>query len=175
MADQDQRNTHFSKAMACAGYCRAVLDAIGKVEDQDTNRLTALNLARRALRTAGDDSMALACIAHVLGYFNEDIKDALAILARSIAVNPNSFWGWRWSGFAHLYDGQPEVAIKYFQTSLRLSPLGPQWAQTTGIGIGHMFCWRLETAMSFRKRCGAEGVGFELTINADGLGASQYD
>jgi len=60
--------------MACAGYCRAFLDAIGKVEDQETNRHIALDLARRALRTAGDDSMALACIAHVLGYFNEDIN-----------------------------------------------------------------------------------------------------
>jgi adenylate cyclase len=152
----------FSKAMACAGYCRAVLDAIGKVEDQDTNRLIALILARRALRTAGDDSMALACIAHVLGYFNEDIKDALAILARSIAVNPNSFWGWRWSGFAHLYDGQPEVAIKHFETSLRLSPLGPRWPQTTGIGVGHMFCGRLETAASFLQVALQENPSYPL-------------
>ena len=125
-----ERDPNFGKAMACAGYCHAVLDAIGKVETPEADRRIALDLARRALRTAGDDSMALACIAHVLGYFNEDIKDALAILARSIAVNPNSFWGWRWSGFAHLYNGEPEIAIKHFETSLRLSPLGPRWTQT---------------------------------------------
>ena len=156
------RDPNFGKAMACAGYCRAVLDAIGKVEDQEANRRTALDLARRALRTAGDDAMALACIAHVLGYFNEDIKDALAILARSIAVNPNSFWGWRWSGFAHLYNGQPEVAIQHFETSLRLSPLGPQWAETTGIGIGHMFCGRLETAASFLQLALQENPTYPL-------------
>jgi adenylate cyclase len=155
-----ERDPNFGKAMAYAGYCHAVLDAIGKVEDQEANRRIALDLARRALRTAGDDSMALACIAHVLGYFNEDIKDALAILARSLAVNPNSFWGWRWSGC--LYNGQPEVAIKHFETSLRLSPLGPQWPQTTGIGIGHMFCGRLETAASFLQVALQENPAYPL-------------
>jgi adenylate cyclase len=157
-----ERDPNFGKAMACAGYCHGVLDAIGKVEDPEANRRIALELARRALRTAGDDSMALACIAHVLGYFNEDIKDALAIFARSIAVNPNSFWGWRWSGFAHLYNGEPETAIKHFETSLRLSPLGPRWAQTTGIGIGHMYCGRLETAASFLQVALQENPSYPL-------------
>jgi adenylate cyclase len=153
---------NFGKAMACAGYCHGVLDAIGKVEDPEANRRIALDLARRALRTAGDDAMALACVAHVLGYFNEDIKDALAILDRSIAVNPNSFWAWRWSGFAHLYNGEPETAIKHFETSLRLSPLGARWAQTTGIGIGHMFCGRLEVAASFLQLAVQENPSYPL-------------
>ncbi len=152
----------FGKAMALAGYCHGVLDAIGKVEDPEANRNIALDLARRALRTAGDDAMALACIAHVLGYFNEDIKDALAVLDRSIAVNANSFWAWRWSGFARLYNGEPEVAIKHFETSLRLSPLGPRWAQNTGIGIGHMFCGRLETAASFLRLALQENPSYPL-------------
>ena len=73
----------------------------------------------------------------------------MAILARAIAVNPNSYWAWRWSGNAHLYLGQPEVAIKHYETSLRLSPRSPQWTQNTNIGIAHMFCSRLETAASF--------------------------
>jgi TolB-like protein/class 3 adenylate cyclase len=144
-----ERDANFGKAMAIAGYCRGVLDAIGKVEDQEANRRIALDLARRALRTTGDDSMALACIAHVLNYFNEDISDGMAILARAIAVNPNSYWAWRWSGNAHLYLGRPEVAIKHYETSLRLSPRSPQWNQNTNIGIAHMFCGRLETAASF--------------------------
>jgi adenylate cyclase len=121
-----ERDANFGKAMAIAGYCRGVLDAIGKVEDQEVNRRSALDLVRRALRTTGDDSMALAFIGHVMNYYNEDIKDGMAILSRSIAVNPNSYWGWRFSGVGHLCAGQPEVAIKHFETSLRLSPRGPQ-------------------------------------------------
>jgi len=156
------RDPDFANALARAAYCHAVLDAIGKVEDPEANLRIALDLARRALRTAGDDATALACIAHVLGYFNEDIENALAILARSIAVNPNSFWGWRWSGFAHLYSGQPEIAIKHFETSLRLSPRGPQWPQTTGIGIGHMLCGRLEPAASFLQLALQENPAYPL-------------
>jgi tetratricopeptide (TPR) repeat protein len=156
------RDPHFANALARAAYCHAVLDAIGKVEEPEANRGIALDLARRALRTAGENATALACIAHVLGYFNEDIENALAILARSIAVNPNSFWGWRWSGFAHLYSGQPEVAIKHFETSLRLSPRGPRWPQTAGIGIGHMFCGRLETASSFLQLALQENPAYPL-------------
>jgi adenylate cyclase len=86
----------------------------------------------------------------------------LAVLDRSIAVNANSFWAWRWSGFARLYNGEPEVAIKHFETSLRLSPLGPRWAQNTGIGIGHMFCGRLETAASFLRLALQENPSYPL-------------
>ena len=138
----------FASALARAAYCHAILDAIGRVADREGNRRTALNLANRALRTAGDDAMALAAVAHALGYFGEDIGAAIAIVDRSLAVNPSSFYGWRWSGFLRLYNGQPAVAIEHFETSLRLSPRGPRWAQTTGIAIGHFFGGRLERAAS---------------------------
>ena len=93
----------FASALARAAYCHAILDAIGRVADREGNRRTALNLANRALRTAGDDAMALAAVAHALGYFGEDIGAAIAIVDRSLAVNPSSFYGWRWSGFLRLY------------------------------------------------------------------------
>ncbi len=136
----------FASALARAAYCHAILDAIGRVADREGNRRTALNLANRALRTAGDDAMALAAVAHALGYFGEDIGAAIAIVDRSLAVNPSSFYGWRWSGFLRLYNGQPDVAM--FETSLRLSPRGPRWARTTGIAIAHFFGGRLERAAS---------------------------
>ena len=98
--------------------------------------------ARPLCALLGDDLMALACIADVLGYFNEDIKDALAIpcpldlrksqlvlgmaLERVCLPEPRA--------------GSPRLRSSILKMSLRLSPLGPQWPQTTGIGIGHMFC-----------------------------------
>jgi adenylate cyclase len=85
-----ERDPEFGRAMTIAGYCHAILDVIGKLDDAQANRRIALDLVRRALRTAGDDSMALACIAHVLGYFNEDIQAALAILARSRKIQTRS-------------------------------------------------------------------------------------
>ena len=60
--------------------------------------------------------MALAGVAHVLGYFNEDISAAVAIVDRSLALDPSSAYGWRWSGFLRLYAGQPELAIEHLKS-----------------------------------------------------------
>ena len=144
-----ERDPNFGKAMAIAGYCHAVLDAIGKVEDQEANRRIALDLAVGHYERRVTISMALACIAHVLSCFNEDIKDAMAILARSIAVNPNSFWGWRWSGFAHLYVDSLKSRSGILRPHCASALLVRDGPRTPDIGIGHMFCGRLETAASF--------------------------
>ena len=116
------------------------------LEGPEANRRIAIDLARRALRAAGDDAMALAGVAHVLGYFNEDISAAVAIVDRSLALDPSSAYGWRWSGFLRLYAGQPELAIEQFEKSLRLNPRDLGWAQLTGIGIAHFFRGRPEKA-----------------------------
>ena len=97
-----ERDPDFASALALAAYCHASLDGIGGVPDRDANRQEALGLAHRALRAAGDDALALAATAHVLGYFNEDIHAAIAIIDRSLALNPSLAYGWRWSGFARL-------------------------------------------------------------------------
>jgi tetratricopeptide (TPR) repeat protein len=90
--------------------------------------------------------LALAGVAHVLGYFNEDIDAAIAIIDRSLALNPSSSYGWRWSGFLRLYAGKPDLAIEHFETSLRLNPRDLRWVQLTGIAISHFFSGRLENA-----------------------------
>jgi hypothetical protein len=44
----------------------------------------------------------------VLGYFNEDIKAAIASIDRSLAFNPSSARAWRLSGFLGLFASEPE-------------------------------------------------------------------
>ena len=61
-----------------------------------------------------------------------------------------------------LLTGEPDIVIKHFETSLRLSPLGPRWTQTTGIGIGHMFCGRLDAAASFLQLALQENPSYPL-------------
>jgi TolB-like protein/class 3 adenylate cyclase/tetratricopeptide (TPR) repeat protein len=141
-----ERDPGFASALARAAYCHVMLDGIGRVADWERNRRVALDLARRALWAAGDDAMAIACVAHVLGYFNEDIGAATALVERSLALNPSSAYGWRWSGFNQLYAGQPELAIEHFEASLRLNTRALRWVQVTGIAIAHFFSGRLEQA-----------------------------
>jgi tetratricopeptide (TPR) repeat protein len=96
----------------------------------------------------GDDAVALPNIAHVLGYFNEDIEAAIAIVDRAIAHNPSCAYGWRFSGFQRLYAGQCELAIQHFERSIRLSPREARWAQLTGIAIARFFSGRLEQSVA---------------------------
>jgi tetratricopeptide (TPR) repeat protein len=141
-----ERDPDFASALARAAYCHATLDAIGRLSDLESNRHTAIDFAHRALRTAGADALALAGVAHVLGYFNEDIDAAIGIIDRSLALNPSSAYGWRWSGFLRLYAGKPELAVTHFENSIRLNPRDLHWAQLTGIAIAHFFSGRFDNA-----------------------------
>ena len=48
---------------------------------------------------------------------NEAIEAAIAIVDRSLALNPSSAYAWRWSGFLRLYAGNSELAIERFAGS----------------------------------------------------------
>jgi TolB-like protein/class 3 adenylate cyclase len=156
------RDPSFATALARAAYCHAQLDAIGRVPDREGNRRIAIDFARQALRAAGDDALALAGVAHVLGYFNEDIDGAIAIIDRSLVLNRSSTYGWRWSGFLRLYAGKPDLAIEHFETSIRLNPRDLHWPQLTGIGIGHFFNARLEDAAAMLLRALQENPAYPL-------------
>ena len=157
-----ERDPDFASALARAAYCHAVHDAIGRVEDRRSNRRIGIDLARRALRVGGDDAVALAFVAHALGYFNEDIEAAIAIVDRSTALNPSGAYGWRFSGFQRLYAGQCELAIQHFERSIRLSPREARWAQLTGIAVAHFFSGRLEDALAALRQALQENPTYPL-------------
>ena len=79
-------------------------------------------MARRAVRCSPDDPDVLANAAVVLGSLGEDIDVAIGSIDRALALNPSFARGWVWSARLRNYVGQPDLAIKHFKTSLRLSP-----------------------------------------------------
>jgi adenylate cyclase len=82
----------------------------------------------------------------VLGYFGEDLGAAIALIDRSLELNPSFALGWEWSGWLRLWAGQPDVAIDHFGTSMRLNPLHRRAGPYLGIGMGHFFTLRFEDA-----------------------------
>jgi hypothetical protein len=74
----------FGPALVRAAFCHGQLDSIGVVADREANKCMGIELARRALLVAKDDATVLAGSAYVLGYFNEDIKAAIASIDRSL-------------------------------------------------------------------------------------------
>ena len=141
-----ERAPRYGPAFGLAAWCRIQLDVGGWTNDRETNRRHAIDLARRGLRVAGDDPGVLTHAAHVFAYFGEDIKGAIALVDRSLELNPSFAHGWRWSGWIRLYAGQTDLAVKHFETSVRLSPRDRTAGRLTGIGIAQFFSRRFNDA-----------------------------
>jgi tetratricopeptide (TPR) repeat protein len=89
---------------------------------------------------------ALGKAAVQLGFFGENIDGALALIDRSLALNPSFAEGWYHSGVLMNWAGQPDLAITHFETSLRLNPLIRKARHLTGIGVSHFLNRRFEEA-----------------------------
>jgi TolB-like protein/class 3 adenylate cyclase len=140
------RDPNYGPALAMAAFLRAQLDVNGWTDDREATRHTAIDLARRALRAAPDDPEVLAPSAFVLAWYGEDIDVAIGLVDRCLDLNPSFARGWYWSAVLRLFAGQPDLAVKHFDASLRLSPRDRFGAPLTGIGIALFFSRRFDEA-----------------------------
>jgi TolB-like protein len=138
------RDQYYGDALALAAQCHATLYVGGWADDADANRRQGVDLAHRALRAAGNDPDVLARAAEVLGNLGEDIDAAIALIERSLAINPNLARGWTGSGWLRLWAGQPELAIEHLVSAQRLNPF--ERRIELAIGIGHFFARRFDQA-----------------------------
>jgi len=141
-----ERDPNYGPALAAAAFCHQALHNAGWTNDSSAHRREGVDLARRALRVAGSDPDVLGLVARVLGYFGEDLGAAVALIDRSLELNPSFALGWEWSGWLRLWAGQTDVAVDHFGTSMRLNPLHRRAGPYLGIGMGHFFARRFEDA-----------------------------
>jgi adenylate cyclase len=141
-----ERDPHYGPALAQTAYYYYQLDLHGWAHDRERNRRKSLDLARQALRSAPDDPEVLAHAAHVLGYFDEDIDAAVALVDRALVLNPSYAGGWYWSGVLRNWVGRPDLALEHFATFLRLSPRERFPFYLTAIGIALFFDRRFDEA-----------------------------
>jgi len=141
------RDPHYGPALALAAFCHHQIVNNGWFEDREASARTALDLGRRAVRAGGDDPGVLANAAFVLGFFGEDMNATLALMDHCLAINPSFAFGWFQSGMLRLFAGQPELAIRHFEISLRLNPRDSMAGRiVTGIAIGLFMQRRFEEA-----------------------------
>jgi adenylate cyclase len=147
-----ERDPHFGPALALAAASHSYLHVNGWTNDLQANRREGVDLAQQALRVAGEHPVVLGQAAHVLGYFGEDIDAAIDLIDRALELNPSYAVGWNRSGWLRLWAGQPELAIKHFERSLRLNPHARRAQTLMAIGAGHFFAHRLEDARTMLLR-----------------------
>ena len=142
----------YGAALALAGTYHADLYVNDWAKDPEANRREGVELARRALRAAGNDPGVLARVAYVFGNLGEDIDAAVALVDRSVEMNPSFALGWYYSGWLRLWAGQADLAIDHFAVSSRLSPHERLARVLLGMGIGHFFARRFDEARAMLLR-----------------------
>jgi len=70
----------------------------------------------------------------------------MALVDRSLTLNPSFARGWYISADLRLWAGEPEVAIEHIQASLRLSPRGSVGARSFVVGSAHFISRRFDQA-----------------------------
>jgi TolB-like protein/class 3 adenylate cyclase/Flp pilus assembly protein TadD len=158
-----ERDPQYGPSLAFAAVCHTGLWVSGWTDDPEATRREGVERARQALRYAGDDAGTLGRAAYALGHFGEEIEAAIALIERSLQINPSFAYGWQRSGWLRLWAGQPELAIDHFETALRLNPRDPGPATLMGIGVGHFFAGRLEEARAMLLRSLQEQPGWVPT------------
>jgi TolB-like protein len=136
------RDQNYGPALSLAAACHSRLHVSGWSSDLEAERRESVDLARRAVRAAGDDPVTLGTAAWALAYGGEDIEAAIALIDRSLELNPSYAGGWHYGGWLRLWAGQPDLAIEHFETRSRLSPRDRSGNPALGIGVGHFFARR---------------------------------
>ncbi len=152
------RDPRYGLALAWGGICHLRLCFDGWAEDPVASRHQAVALAERALAVADDDAGVLTNAALVLGRTGEDINTAIALIDRSLALNPSSARGWYASGFIRVHAGQYDAAIEHLERSLRLSPREYLAAPRLALGMAHFFSGRFAQAAEILAMSTREGA-----------------
>jgi adenylate cyclase len=141
------RDPCYGPALAWAAVCCHRLVVDGRSKDPQADRRKGIDLARRALRATADDAGTVVNAAVALAFFGEDIGAMVALVDRALALNPNYARGWHISGTLSLWAGQPDIAIKHVETSLRLSPRARIGWASFQIGAAHFVSRRFDLAV----------------------------
>jgi adenylate cyclase len=139
---------HYGPALSWAAICHLRLVVDGWAEEPETNRRTAIDLARQALQVTQNDPGVLANAAFVLAHLGEDLGAMIALVDRALALNPSFARGWFLSGILRTLAGQPDLAVEHLETSLRLSPRERIGAPLQWIGVAYFFKHQFDEAAS---------------------------
>ena len=116
----------YGAALAHGARCRYLIDLYGWSSDTEANRQEGIELARRALKAAGDDADTVAIVAGSLASLQQDFPPAAVALAdRAVTLNPGSAYASWVCGAVRLMGGHAGHGIEQFETALRLDPIGP--------------------------------------------------
>ncbi len=112
----------FAMPVAWAARWHNLYVGQGWSENPDEDRVKAVELAARAIELDRNNALALATYGHLRSFLFRDYDSALVYFERAVAACPNSSVAWILYSATLSYLGQGQLAIKYAELGLRLSP-----------------------------------------------------
>ncbi len=110
-------------------------------------------MARLAAENGQDDPEALWMAGVTMSFLAGDVESGLALIERSLALNPNSANGLMASGLVRVWTGDTDTAIAHLQRSRHLSPLDPiAYGTYLGFVDAHFVAGRYEEASAWCDR-----------------------
>ena len=158
------RDGRYGMALASLALCHAHSLLNGWTEDAAGERELTIVWARRALEAAPDDPSTVTSAAGALMNTGENIETLKRLVDGALARNPSHAFAWLWSGWMRTVSGESGLAIRHFETSLRLDPRATRKAfHLTGIGMCHFFEGRLDEACRILEISFNELPSYSLT------------
>lgn len=130
----------FATAYGLAAYCYYIQTVFGWLTPADPRSKEGLRLAYLAVEKGENDPEALWMAARTIAALAGNIEHGLALIEKSLSLNPNSANAWWMSGMFYAYLGQADTAIEHLGHARRLNPVDPSGhAHWVGMALANFF------------------------------------
>jgi TolB-like protein len=155
----------FASAYGMAARCYSARKASGWVSDRAQEVAEAARLARRATELGKDDAVALTTAGTSLVFVVGNPDEGSALIDRALALNPNLAMAWLASAWAHIWLGEPEVALERLARAVRLSPLDRTFGMQTVAACAHFLAGRYAEAAPWAEKALREQDNYLIAIS----------
>jgi adenylate cyclase len=157
----------FARAYAHLAYRILHRRIYGWMQDESREVAEGVHFAHKAVQLEPNDPVVLTDAAFALAHLNSDMATSIPWLDRSIALNPNSAYGFGLGAVIRLLAGQYETAQQHVDLALRLSPFDPMIsAFYTARGASHLLRRQLPEAIVWLRRSVQENPNHGPTVLA---------
>jgi TolB-like protein/Flp pilus assembly protein TadD len=143
----------FGVAAALAAHCHTNNVMWGFASNPQFDRKEAVRLLHLALSVDDGDPETLARASIISCGVVGDPEREIEMAKQAVTLNPNSFLAWSASGWAHLFAGLPEEAVRSYERAIRMNPLDPRLHLTLdGMGTALIELGRYDEAIIAGKK-----------------------
>lgn len=147
-----RREPHLAPAQAWLAYWNVLLVGQGWAGQERDALAAAGQAAEQAILLDPRDARGLAIAGHVRGFLHHQIPEALALTRQALEVNPALPSAWTFSGMAHAYAGELEVARRHLKRALALLPRNPHAFFTeAGLATVEMLLGNFEATLAIGR------------------------